>query len=153
MPVEVARARAVAKAKAAVPLTPKAAVGYVYAPDASILCKECAFLTPAGRCTDHPGAEQLVSLAAGSCNDWQDLRQGRIAGNNSRPWVECGYLENQNGFGCRRCRHMNLEKEDCDAVDRSSPGATPGKIHAYGCCTLWRKDPKRGNWPESRFHA
>lgn len=156
MPVQIARARSVSKASG--PLMPKAAVGYVFAPGTSILCGQCAFITTVGVtsggvCTDHPGDQQFVSLETGSCNDWQDLRQGRVRGNNSRPWNECGYMTNKNGFGCRRCVHMSLEKHDCDAVDKSSPGATPGEIHPYGCCTLWRKDPKRGNWPESKFHV
>jgi hypothetical protein len=46
---------------------------------------------------------------------------------------------------------MSLEKEDCNAVDQDSPGATPGKIHPYGCCALWKKDPKRGEWKENQF--
>lgn len=132
-------------------LQEKAAVSYVYAPDTSVLCQECAFITPGGKCTDHPGKEQFVSLETGSCNDWQDLRQGRVRGNNSRAWVVVAYTENQNGFGCRRCRHMGYPKHDCDAVDRNSPGATPGEIHPYGCCNLWKKDTRRGNWPEAKF--
>jgi hypothetical protein len=48
---------------------------------------------------------------------------------------------------------MALEKHDCNAVDKDSPGANPGEIHPYGCCTLWSKDAQRGNWPESRFTA
>jgi hypothetical protein len=138
-------------AKASNGKMPKAAVGYVYAPGTSLLCKECAFITPGGLCTDHPGPEQRVSLSTGSCNDWQDLRRGRVKGNNSRTWLQVAYLENPVGFGCRRCQHMSLEKEDCNAVDRDSPGDNPGRIDPRGCCTLWAKDPQRGEWPESKF--
>ena len=83
-------------------LLDKAAVGYIYAPSTSLLCGECAFVGEDGLCTDHPGKEQIVSLHSGSCNDWQDLRQGPVAGNNSRPWVQVDYQENLNGIGCRR---------------------------------------------------
>ena len=127
-------------------------MGYIYAPGTAILCGECAFIA-SGKCTDHPGKEENVDLKAGSCNDWQDVREGRVTGNRSRPWVEVAYLTNKNGFGCRRCEHMDLEGQDCSAVDKDSPGANPGKIHPYGCCTLWEKDPKRGNWPEEKFNA
>jgi len=131
-------------------LMPKAAVGYLYAPGTSLLCRECAFID-GGKCSDHAGREQYVSLDTGSCNDWQDRRKGPVIGNRSRSWVEVAYLQNKNGFGCRRCEHMSLEKEDCNAVDKDSPGATPGKIHPYGCCALWKKDPKRGEWKENQF--
>jgi len=129
----------------------KAAAGYIFAPGTSILCGECAFVGEGGLCSDHPGPEQRVNLEKGSCNDWQDRRQGLVAGNNSRPWVQVAYIENNNGFGCRRCEHMDLEKHDCSVVDPNSPGDNPGKIDPYACCVFWEKDPKRGNWPESRF--
>jgi hypothetical protein len=125
-------------------LATKASVGYVYAPGTSLRCNECAFITVGGRCTDYQGAEQAVSPEYGSCNDWQDLRKGRIRGNGSRTRVQTAYLENLAGFGCRRCVHMSLAKSDCDAVDKDSPGDNPGRIDPYGCCTLWGKDPKRG---------
>jgi hypothetical protein len=132
-------------------LQPKAAVGYVYAPGTSLLCGECAFISTDGLCTDYSGVEQKVSLSTGSCNDWQDLRQGRIKGNGSRTWQQTAYVENPTGFGCRRCGHMDLTGEDCDAVDKDSPGDNPGRIDPRGCCTLWSKDANRGGWKESRF--
>jgi hypothetical protein len=132
-------------------LPAKAAVGYLYAPGTALRCNECAFITLGGKCTDYAGTEQDVSAENGSCNDWQDLRKGRIRGNGSRTRLQTAYLENLAGFGCRRCEHMNLAKSDCSAVDKDSPGDTPGRIDPYGCCTLWEKDPKRGTWSESKF--
>jgi hypothetical protein len=129
---------------------PKAAVGYVYAPGTSLLCGQCAFIA-GGKCTDHPGKEENVDLDKGSCNDWQDRRKGPVTGNRGRSWVQVAYLENAQGFGCRRCAHMDLKGADCDAVDKDSPGDNPGRIDPYGCCTLWKKDAVRGSWPETRF--
>jgi hypothetical protein len=131
-------------------LAQKAAVGYVFAPGTSVLCGECAYIQE-DLCTDHPGPEQFVSLETGSCNDWQDRRAGPVLGNHSRAWLMVAYAENDNGFGCRRCIHMGYPKRDCNAVDKDSPGLTPGEIHPYGCCNLWERDPTRGGWPEARF--
>ena len=129
----------------------KASVGYIYAPGTSLLCVECAFVDDRGLCTDHPGKEQFVNLDTGSCNDWQDARKGPVTGNGSRPWVQVAYTENRGGFGCRRCVHMSLENQDCEAVDKDSPGDTPGRIDPYGCCNLWDPDPQRASWGEERF--
>lgn len=132
-------------------LAPKASVGYLYAPGTALRCNECAFISFGGKCTDYSGTEQDVNMEHGSCNDWQDLRRGRIRGNGSRTRVQTAYLENAAGFGCRRCEHMDLSRSDCSAVDKASPGDNPGRIDPYGCCTLWEKDPKRGKLPDSAF--
>ena len=138
---------------AAATLADKAAVAYVFAPGTSVLCQECAFITLDGKCTDYGGAERDVSPSTGSCNDWQDLRRGRIVGNGFRTKQQTAYTENAVGFGCRRCGHMDYASQDCNAVDKNSPGPTPGRIDPYGCCNLWGKDAKRGSLTEKEFSS
>lgn len=62
------------------------------------------------------------------------------------PWlgmytkIELGYVENKQGFSCKRC---DLKGQDCSQVDKNSEGDTPGRIEANTCCNLWEADRKR----------
>jgi hypothetical protein len=120
----------------------KAEAGYIYAPGSELHCSECAFISKQGTCTDYVAKDEDVK-SYGGCNDWKDLKNGRIEGNHDKTRIETGYVENKPGFGCRRCEELEVGSEDCKRVDKKTEGATPGKIDVMGCCNLWDADSKR----------
>lgn len=127
---------------------PKASALYVFRPETSYTCGECAFLkSDKGKhgCAFF-GPAFSVSPMMGACGYYSHAEPGQF----EVPWmgiftpVELGYAENRNGFSCGRCEYFGVGKNDCSKVDRNSPGDTPGEINPRGCCSLWDGDKKRG---------
>lgn len=89
------------------------------------------------------GAQVTVSAKTGGC-DYFVL--GKPA---DFPWIgtltkeELGYAENKQGFSCKRCSHFAFPEEECERVDKDSPGDSPGEIEENGCCGSWSPDKKR----------
>jgi len=98
----------------------------------------CAFFGPA----------TTINEEIGSCNYYShgEPEKEKI----DVPWlsiftkIQLGYAENRPGFSCKRCSHFGVGKNDCNFVDKSSPGDTAGEINPNACCSLWTRDPKRG---------
>ena len=130
----------------------KGAAGYQFHSDVDYTCGSCVF----AKATGPDGKESGCALMApterinpdrGGSTMYAHFDPSRPA---TIPWIpvftkgEIAYEENRNGFGCRRCRHFNARKNDCDEVDKDSPGDTPGEIHPYACCNVWDADRVRG---------
>lgn len=125
----------------------KAEVGYISVNNTDFLCCECVYAKSLGGtafgCALMETASP-ISMATGSCNSFVHGVRG-----TELPWIadlsktELGYAENEYGFGCRRCYHWYMSKRDCDEVDKSSPGDTPGEIAVTACCSAWSPDAKR----------
>lgn len=121
----------------------KAQAGYVCSPGSDYLCQGCQFRRDDSHCA-YFGPAVPISFSEGSCNRWK-------IGAAITPWLEpyltkvqLGYVENKNGFGCRRCSEFKIGKDDCEVVERGSPGFTPGIISPEGCCDFQQPDKKRG---------
>lgn len=130
----------------------KAEAGYVLAEDTR--CKNCQFLkgtTFAPRCA-WMGPEVPVSLTEGGCNEFKAGDPEGVP--YLAPYltkIQVGYLENKNGFGCRRCENFKPSERGCRTVDKNSPGFTPGVIAAKACCDFWEKDALRGEMTEKQL--
>jgi len=123
----------------------KALVLYVFEPEqASYQCKECAyFFDPESRCTQYkPGSDTVKAI--GSCNLWDSNKHGYIRGTGNRSKDDTGYMENNAGFGCRRCEEFVADTKRCKKVDESG-SPTRGIIHPLACCSRWEPDPTRAN--------
>jgi hypothetical protein len=122
----------------------KAQAGYIVT-KTNVLCGDCVFLRDKTKCC-YFGTSVSVSTTAGSCNRFKEGPSDTVS--FLAPfWTkqELGYVENSAGFGCRRCEEFKAVEDGCKKVDKSSPGASPGKILAFACCDFWEKDPKRGS--------
>lgn len=122
----------------------KAQAGYICNDATDYLCGDCQFRKDGSHCA-YFGPKVPISLTAGSCNRF---KQGDPDG---VPWlkpyftkIELGYVENKNGFGCKRCEHFAVGRNDCNEVDKNSPGDTPGKIDLRACCDFQEPDKVRG---------
>ena len=126
----------------------KAEAGYQYHPDTEYRCEECVMIKDrdGGKGCAWFGPTVPISASSGSCNYFahtHDLTRPEI------PWIglftkaELGYLENAEGFSCKRCEELIVLRNDCKKVDRNSEGDTPGEISPYGCCNFWEADRKR----------
>lgn len=123
----------------------KAEAGYICRPGTEYTCSDCVFLKTVkdGHGCVFFGAKVSISAAAGGCNYFALGKPADL------PWIgtltkeELGYTENKRGFSCKRCGHFAFPKEDCDRVDKDSPGDSPGEIEENGCCGSWGPDPKR----------
>ena len=120
---------------------PKALVLYVFDPPSGYTCSECAFVSTTGKCTDYAGFDEKVS-PHGSCNDWRTLRNGRIEGNHDRTREATGYVENYQGFSCKRCEEFVADTRRCLKVDEKG-GLTPGEINPNACCNRWEPGARR----------
>ncbi len=127
---------------------PKQSALYIWRPETSELCGECAFLKKredgkSGCAFFGSGAE--VNPKQGSCGYWSHAHPKQF----DIPWMgiftpeELGYAENKYGFGCWRCEYHAFGKNDCSLVDKDSDGDNPGKIEPRACCSLWEEDKRR----------
>lgn len=135
---------------------PKASVLYIHAspgitPECSYLCGECVFLR-GNDCALLVREDCLVSLERGGCGlfiDGVPDDEGSIYPFLTKEQV--GYVENENGFGCRRCKEFRPSSLDCDDVDKKSLGDDPGMILPGACCDNWKPDPRRGQMDDDRL--
>lgn len=119
----------------------KPSAGYVYIPGSSYQCRECAFITPDGLCSNYLKTEANVK-PYGSCNDWRTLEAGRIMGNWSRTRHDTAYMENKPGFTCGRCEYFNFDRYRCSEVSEKGKPAF-NIISPRGCCNFWDGDEVR----------
>lgn len=126
----------------------KSEAGYQFHPDVEYTCSDCVMhkdLPKGGGGCAWFGPSDPISLESGSCNYFAHAHDRKP----ELPWlalftpVQLGYLENRQGFSCKRCVHIDLRQEDCERVEKDSNGDTPGEIDPMGCCNLWKPDRKR----------
>lgn len=118
----------------------KSAALYVFYPGTKYTCSECVFMkeksTGAFTCTFFVPGKNNVELW-GSCNYYVKGKVGSVEGPYEKTKIESGYMENKEGFSCKRCEYFNPPKKKCEKVDENSPGNTPGIIHPDACCDFW----------------
>lgn len=129
----------------------KEAVLYAFNPETQYTCGQCFNRKPGTNVCSLFGPEDPISPDSGSCGFYaheDGTKSGifaPIVGVISK--LQAGYAENKNGFSCKRCEYFMVGKNDCHAVDKSSPGLTPGIIHPNACCNNWDADAKRAKMP------
>lgn len=130
------------------PKITKAEAGYQFHPDTEYRCRECVMskeLKDGHGCAWF-GPSEKISPDKGSCNYFAHAHPDY---HPEIPWLglftkeQLGYLENSQGFSCKRCHELLFPKHECKKVDRKSPGDTPGEINPNGCCDFWEADKKR----------
>lgn len=121
----------------------KSQAGYVHLPKTQYECQMCRFFN---------GARESCEIVSGVIHSWGTC-------NNYVPKIqklnqqEAGYCENpaRVGYSCKRCSYFSPEKNDCEVVDKNSPGDAPGTIHPDGCCDHQESDRVRGRIPTMAF--
>lgn len=117
----------------------KQATLYLHKPETQYACADCTmFLAKAERCTIHGKRDMIKSY--GSCGLFVKgmPMEGHPMGNVTKQ--ESGYVEHGPGFSCKRCEYFDAAKQDCEIVDRDSPGDDPGIIHRDACCNAWEAE-------------
>lgn len=115
----------------------KGTVGYIHKEGTDYTCAECAFYKEK-KCALY--GPQVSIEPFGGCNLW--VQAGRRP---AVPWiggvtkVETAYLENKDGFSCKRCEEFLPEQKVCEKVNKLSAGDDPGIIAADACCNRWVK--------------
>ena len=95
-----------------------------------------------------------ISGEKGSCNYFAHAHPEQKP---DVPWLslftkeQLGYLENAEGFSCKRCEEFLFPRHDCEKVDKNSPGDTPGEINPDGCCDFWEADRKRAKMDQEQL--
>jgi len=98
-------------------------------------CAECVFYKEK-KCALY--GPTVAIQPYGGCNLW-------VKGTAAVPWIggvtkrETGYMENKEGFSCKRCEEFIPEKRACEKINKNSPGDDPGQISPNGCCNRWEK--------------
>lgn len=126
---------------------PKSAALYTFHPGEQYTCSSCMMLKERekGKGCAWFGPQYAVNEQIGSCGYYAhgDYKKFNI------PWIgiftpiQLGYMENRPGFTCARCDEFKVPN-DCEKVDKDSPGDTPGEISPKACCSIWERSPKRG---------
>lgn len=122
---------------------PKSAVLYIHLKNTDYKCKDCLFRKDgANRCALYGRAVTIRPY--GGCGQFIVFKQGTLpelpywpAGQYTKE--NTGYVENGAGFTCGRCDEFIADQEDCEKVDKDSPGDDPGKIISSACCNRWVK--------------
>lgn len=114
---------------------------YVHRVGSNYLCEQCvAYISKRKRCYLILNSEGEIKPKA-TCGYFvkgKSLPDISPAGNLSK--LEAGYIEPPNGVSCKQCEYFSAVKEDCQVVDKNSPGDDPGKIHPDACCANWEED-------------
>ena len=145
---------------------PKSAAGYMHKYGTDYICAECVAYDPEDRRCLHLGPGDIVLPFDGS-NFFEKGEPGSIQ--PSEPELaldedqdsamslltpqQIGFARSNFGFGCRRCSHFMPGLDDCNAVDRESPGDDPGRVDPHACCNLWEPDSRRANMPDVALEA
>jgi hypothetical protein len=130
----------------------KSKAGYLYAPTTDYKCEECQFVKEKDTRCAYFGPKVLISGPTGGCNLFK-------AGTSlDLPYLapfftkqQAGYMENREGFGCRRCGEFLVGKNDCREIDKDSPGDTPHRIDPRACCDFWGPDKKRASMTNAQL--
>lgn len=110
----------------------KLGAGYVHKDGTDYRCKDCISLIPQRRkCEVH--SIQDTTLPNGYCIQWVYGKPKGVKPLGCVTPLESGYGELKNGTKCIRCAHFN-GRDDCDLVDKESPGDDPYMIHPQACC-------------------
>lgn len=124
----------------------KQAALYIYRPNTEYTCNKCSHYISGQypRCALF--APNTPIKPFGTCGLWVELKNNQVGPViNVITKEEAGYEENGVGFSCKRCEYFKVDKNDCEKVDKDSPGDTPKEIIGNACCNLWDKDDVRGN--------
>jgi hypothetical protein len=126
----------------------KQAVLYLHKAGTQYECKDCVFYRD-GICALFSGNATVKPF--GSCGLWTEKKPGVIVPRIATVTkTEAGYVENEQGFSCKRCEEFILSG-DCEKVDKDSPGDDPGMIHKNACCARFELDKKRGSMTTSEL--
>jgi len=115
----------------------KAVVLYIHVEGVNYKCIECAFWKNK-KCALYGPSVAIKEY--GGCNLWLEKKDER-----ELPWIgsltkkETGYMENEDGFSCKRCDEFIPSENNCKKVNRMSEGDDSGKISKDGCCNRWEK--------------
>jgi hypothetical protein len=132
----------------------KQVVLYSFRPETQYTCSVCVF----AKDKDFPDKVKKCKIFGpstdikpeGSCGFWMHMDPVKES-TPEVPWLgvvtktEAGYMENKEGFSCKRCEYFDAANQDCKKVDKDSKGDTPGIIHANACCNAWEADKERAN--------
>jgi len=122
----------------------KEVVCYVSRPETEYTCDSCIYYKEK-KCALYGPTIEIKPY--GGCNLYIHGEPGKI----EIPWIglvtklETGYMENKQGFSCKRCEEFIPESNGCEKINKYSPGDDAGMINPNACCNRWEKDPKRGN--------
>lgn len=120
----------------------KAVVGYIYKPGQNYTCSNCLYQN--GQYCKLYSRSEKISLTEGSCNLFMLGRENsEIPTIAKTTKVETGYMENNQGFSCKRCEEFDSKAQSCHKINKNSVGNTPGIISPDACCNHWKSDPIR----------
>lgn len=119
---------------------PKSAVLYLHRVGTEYQCKDCVLFQPQEeRCWVHSNV--AVIKPYGTCGLFVRGKPNRLFEREEQlgavSKLESGYTENKEGFSCKRCEYFYPTTNDCQKVDRDSPGDDSKRIHPDGCCNAF----------------
>lgn len=123
----------------------KPIVLYVLNPPTDYTCRDCTFFNPTqSRCTFYNPKDDKVE-PWGSCNLWSTNNRGfnYVRGPGTQTKEATGYMENESGFGCKRCSEFVADTKRCKEVE--------GEISPLACCSNWEADPIRSKLSTAQF--
>lgn len=115
----------------------KGTVSYMHKQGTDYTCAECVFYKEK-KCALY--GPQVSIEPFGGCNLWVQAGKSVVI-----PWiggvskVETGYLENREGFSCKRCEEFLADQKACGKINKLSRGDDPGIISADACCNRWEQ--------------
>lgn len=113
---------------------PKQASLYLFKQDLHYSCIECQFWKNGCKCALYGPSVSIKSY--GGCGLWvEKVKVGEIPFIGAVTKLESGYMESEVGFSCGKCEYFS--GNDCERVDKDSPGDTPNKILSGACCNRW----------------
>lgn len=131
----------------------KETVLYIHRAGTQYTCSDCIFFRRSqGVCAIFHSNDNHVK-PYGACGLWIE-RFNRV----SIPLIgavtktEAGYVENDQGFSCKRCDEF-LPSGDCKKVDKDSAGDDPGEINKNACCNRWSPDKERASMTNAQLMA
>jgi len=130
---------------------PKQVAGYVHKYGTDYLCLDCPEWNADNLCHLHSNT-QLVTISD-TCNYWTQGQPEHLVPIGALTATESGLARRVNGAGCKRCEYFNVEKWDCEKVDKDSEGDDPGVIHPDACCNAQSPDKVRGEMTNAALRA
>ncbi len=117
----------------------KSAVLYIHKRKTLYRCRDCIFAKAMANKCAWLGATTSIK-PIGTCGAW-----GQKKGNIDIPFFggytkeQLGYVEEPEGYSCGHCDEFIPKENDCEKVDKDSPGDDPGQILSEACCGRWEK--------------
>ena len=106
----------------------KAVVVYLERKGTNYTCRDCVFYDQK-RCKLY--GPNVSVKAWGGCNLWVQSKAKDIPMIGGVSKGESGYMENKEGFSCKRCEEFLSEQKACKKI--------AGAISKDGCCNRWEK--------------